>query len=138
MACKYVCTYSLAISKSLFKKIGWFRKNYIFYGFEDTDLGYRLNKAGVPFYLSPLKVYHLYHDNERSEFFNKTYYRHLVLSKTAKIFFLNHLDPEIYEHFISFMQEKLDLDYLLDVVRRLSKRKRFFLKARRNEEIIAR
>ncbi|MBY0316249.1 MAG: glycosyltransferase family 2 protein, partial [Bdellovibrionales bacterium] len=48
---KYACTYALSIRKSHFKELGWFRKTYCFYGFEDTDLGWRAASAQSKFYL---------------------------------------------------------------------------------------
>lgn len=94
---KYVCTYSLTLSRELFQDIGWFKKTYMFYGFEDTDLGYRLFKAGKKFKLSDLKVLHLCQHDERSEYSNSDTLRQALLSKTAKIFYKNYLDREIYE-----------------------------------------
>lgn len=95
---KYVCTYGLTLSRELFCSIGWFRKTYMFYGFEDTDLGYRLFKKNKTFQLSSLKVYHLSQHDSRSEYSNSDALRQSLLSKTAKIFYRNYLDEEIYEH----------------------------------------
>ena len=102
---KYVCTYGLSLKTKVFKDMGWFKKNYIFYGFEDTDLGYRLAKRGFRFYRSRLKCLHLFHETQRSEFSNSDYLRHQLLKKTAKIFFHNQLHPEIFEHFRSLVDD---------------------------------
>ena len=67
---EYTCTHSLSITTSWFKKMGWFRKTFIFYGFEDTELGFRLWRAGARFKLNEQKVFHLYHADQRSEFGN--------------------------------------------------------------------
>ena len=61
---KYISTNTLCLKAELFKQAGAFRKNYTCYGFEDTDLGYRLYQAGVPFHLHKLNTYHLYRESE--------------------------------------------------------------------------
>lgn len=101
---KYVCTYALSIKKSIFKQAGWFRKTYCFYGFEDTDLGWRLSSAGLRFYLHQQPVFHLYHETSRSEYKNSIFRRQSLLSKTAEIFYYNNLSPEIYSVFKSFLR----------------------------------
>lgn len=96
---KYSCTYAFSLRKDLFKKAGWFRKTFCFYGLEDTDLGWRLAKAGESFHLEPTPVYHLFHEDVRSEFYNSSYRRQKLLKTTAEIFFYNNLSPEIYRVF---------------------------------------
>lgn len=93
---KYVCTYSLSLLRKNFVDMGCFKKNYHFYGFEDTCLGLRSWKNGLSLHLSDLIVYHLFHANERSEYKNSDLHRMNLLKKTAKIFYHNHLDDEIY------------------------------------------
>jgi len=94
---KYVCTHSLSIRKETLRKVGGFKNCFIFYGFEDTDFGYRLHKHGYRFYLLDTKVYHLFHKTSRSEFYNSNSLRHRVLGQTARIFYRNHLSDEIYK-----------------------------------------
>lgn len=94
---KYVCTHSLSIRKETLKKVGGFKNCFIFYGFEDTDFGYRLHKQGYRFHLLDTKVYHLFHKTSRSEFYNSNSLRHHVLGQTARIFYRNHLADEIYQ-----------------------------------------
>lgn len=100
---KYVCTYGLCMTRADFIELGGFRTNYIGYGFEDTDLGFRFKKKGGEFLLSDLKAFHQYHEEERSEFRNNVWLRQKVLARTAKTFFMNNLDPEIYESLRSYM-----------------------------------
>jgi glycosyltransferase involved in cell wall biosynthesis len=102
---KYVCTYSLTMAKEDFLNVGWFRKTYMFYGFEDTDLGYRLFKRDKKFKLSPMRIYHLFQHNERSEYSNSEYLRQALLSKTAQIFYRNYLDDEIFFHLKSLIND---------------------------------
>ena len=80
---------------------GNFENNFIFYGFEDTDLGYKLSH--LKFKLNKKPVYHLFHLNSRSEFFNSKFIRNLLLARTAQIFFLLQLDQRIYSQFIDLM-----------------------------------
>lgn len=112
-AWKYVCTYSLTLSRQIFCDIGWFRKTYMFYGFEDTDLGYRLFKQGMRFKLSPMRVYHLFQHNERSEYSNSDYKRQALLSKTAQIFYRNYLDKEIFFHLQSLINDGPGLEDMI-------------------------
>ncbi len=96
---KYTCTYALSLKKSLFKEAGWFRKTYCFYGFEDTDLGLQLLRRGAKFHFHNVPVYHLYHETGRSEFRNSFFHRQKLLKNTARIFYHNTLDPEVYRVF---------------------------------------
>ena len=111
---KYVCTYGLSLKKDLFFRLGRFRKTYMFYGFEDTDLGYRLKKSGAIFLLSKAVIYHLNQRDERSEYSNSQILRNLLLAKTGRIFYRHYLDPRIYEElkFLindGFMMERIAL-----------------------------
>lgn|GEM_PF-1758090 len=108
-AWKYVCTHSLSVHRQTFLRLGGFRRNYVFYGFEDTDFGYRLQKAGGKFHLSQLQVHHQFHPVSRSEFSANAIRREEVLSKTAKTFFLNNLDPEIFESLYSLVGKGFNL-----------------------------
>ncbi|MDZ4082588.1 MAG: hypothetical protein U1E10_06615, partial [Bdellovibrionales bacterium] len=47
--------------------------------------------------------------NERSEFHNSDYLRQALLAKTAQIFYLGRLEPEIFFHFRGLMKEQLPL-----------------------------
>lgn len=104
---KYVCTYGFSLKRSLFTDLGWFRKTYCFYGFEDTDLGWRLAQAGHSFHLNNEPVYHLFHETDRSEFQNSFISRQKLLKKTARIFFNNNISPEIYRVFKYQLRENL-------------------------------
>jgi glycosyltransferase involved in cell wall biosynthesis len=96
---KYACTYAFSVPKSVFEEAGWFRKTFCFYGLEDTDLGWRLQKGGYRFYLEQTPVYHLFHEDIRSEFSNSSFRRQKLLKTTAEIFFHNNLSPDIYRVF---------------------------------------
>ena len=66
-------------------------------------------KAGLRFRQSELKCLHLYHETERSEFSNSEYLRYELLKKSARIFFHNHLDTEIYTHFKRHVDDGFNL-----------------------------
>ncbi len=102
---KYTCTYCLMVSKADFYSVGRFKRCFTTYGFEDVDLGYELAKRGKKFKLLHEKVLHLTPTQEKSEYRHSALIRDRLLSKTAKTFFLQHLDPEIYDHFEVYMRE---------------------------------
>ena len=93
---RYVSTFCLSIKTEHFKSLGWFRRTFAGYGFEDTDLGFRAHKAGLKFLLSQEKVYHLHHPLLRSEYFHSAFFKDLLLSRSIRTFFLNNLDLEIF------------------------------------------
>ena len=107
---KYVCTYGLSLSKKDFVSAGAFGKNFTFYGFEDTDLGYRLFKQNKKFLLSEIKVYHQ-SSQAKTAGWNYALLRQKQLAKTAKIFFYRHLEPEIYKELSIYMRQELTLSY---------------------------
>ena len=114
---KYVCTYGLSLSKKDFMDYGRFNTNFTGYGFEDTDLGYRLFKAKKKILLSNISCYHQPPEKNRREH-QSFLKRHSQLSKTAKIFFYNHLDPEIYEQLTVYMKQERGLSYFFPSLRK--------------------
>ena len=93
---KYVSTNSLCLKKELFKKAGRFRRNYTCYGFEDTDLGWRLYQMGRKFHLNDFPVYHLFH---QSEFLHFNFLKRNLLSRSVNIFFHNTHSLKGYREF---------------------------------------
>lgn len=114
---KYVCTYGLSLRKKDFEELGAFGKNFIFYGFEDTDLGYRMLKKNKKLLLSKIDVYHQAPTKNQEKL--NIFLRHKLLSKTAKILFYKHLDPEIYEEMISYMTQHRGLYYFFPFLKNL-------------------
>jgi glycosyltransferase involved in cell wall biosynthesis len=106
---KYVCTYGLSVNAALYRELGGFRKVFNSYGFEDTDFGYRLARAGARFFKSPVKTYHLWHEPLKSEFSNSALKRHALLSRSANIFYRHHLDSEIFNELKVFLMERRKL-----------------------------
>ncbi len=107
---KYTCTYGLSLSREIFERVGRIRRTFVFYGFEDTDLGYRLANLGYRFQISDTVTYHLHHSTARSEFGNSSAIRHNLLKNTATIFYVNQLAPEIVEHFHGFFDIFLPIE----------------------------
>jgi glycosyltransferase involved in cell wall biosynthesis len=106
---KYVCTYGISMRKDYLLSLGGIRTNYIFYGFEDTDLGFRVWQSGGRFKLSEVKSYHQFHEEKRSEFKNSNRLRRRLMAQSGKLFFLNNLKPEIYEELIDYLFPRYSL-----------------------------
>lgn len=118
---KYICTYALSLSKNALSQIGLIRYNYNNYGFEDTDYGLSAYKRNIPYFLSDIIVFHQPHPSTRSEFKNFTFERKKVLSKTAPIFYLNNLDPKIYETLAELIIPKYTIcEILTSILKKLS------------------
>ncbi len=93
---KYTCTYALALPKSLFNQAGRLRRNFIRYGFEDTDLGYRLANRRVRFRLEKVPLLHL---TAKAENTDSAYYKYKKMQRIrpmARVFFELNQDPDIY------------------------------------------
>lgn len=112
---KYICTYGLSLLREDFHAVGRFGKNFVFYGFEDTDLGWRLFKKKKKFLLSDIEVYHQPPPFEQKKFSQNPLFRYRQLSKTAKIFFYRNLDPEIYEELSTYMSQNRGLSYFFPI-----------------------
>lgn len=111
---KFVCTYGISMRKDYLSRIGGIRTNTIFYGFEDTDLGYRVWRSGGRLKLSCVKSYHQFHEERRSEFKNSNRLRRKLMSNSGKLFFLNHLEPEIYEELIDYLFPRYSIKEWVD------------------------
>ncbi|MCB0363446.1 MAG: hypothetical protein KDD35_12020, partial [Bdellovibrionales bacterium] len=96
---KYTCTHSLAVRKADFKRLGWFRKTFLFYGFEDVDLGYRFAKDGARFLLNDKAIFHLHPPPSQSEYERSPARRQTILAKTCRIFFHHSLDEAAFNDF---------------------------------------
>lgn len=100
---KYISSFCLSVKKEIFKSVGWFKKIYVYYGFEDTDLGFRIVKNKHRILLNNVPVYHLAHKIERSEFHCSYEKKIELLKRTAKIFYQHNLNEEIYEELNTFL-----------------------------------
>lgn len=127
---KYTCTYALSLKTRHFKNAGWFRRTFVYYGFEDTDLGYRLAKMGLKFHLDSTITYHLDTEMDRSEYRQSSFERHLILSKTAKVFYLNNLDPIIFLNLFNMMGHEKSLP---DIIKDLGKKSKKLIQSKKNK-----
>jgi glycosyltransferase involved in cell wall biosynthesis len=99
---KMTCTYALAIQKPLFDQVGRFRRHYIRYGFEDTDLGFRLSQHNCKFYLDKTPLLHLTQSRENTQSFMYKLKKMNRIQKMAKVFYLSNLNSKLYRLFHSF------------------------------------
>ncbi len=88
---KFFMTYCLAMPKSLFFKTGGFRTNYISYGYEDLDLGFRTFQISTRAKLLPIEVFHLYHFQNGAEYDLKSFRRYYHLAMTSRVFVMQNL-----------------------------------------------
>lgn len=93
---KFTCTYALGIYKKDFIKLGQFKKYYVSYGFEDTDLGYEASLNEFDFKLVKSGLLHQTAYN-KMQYSNSKLKRYKLLKKTAELFYLQHLDDKIYK-----------------------------------------
>lgn len=98
---KFTCTYALGIKKTDFIKMGRFKKYYVSYGFEDTDLGYEMHKRNKTFKLVKIPLLHLT-AYDQMQYRNSQTKRMQLLRKTSALFFLQHLDDQIFSTFENF------------------------------------
>lgn len=94
---KYVCTYCLCMKREHFYKLGWFRKSFCSYGFEDSELGYRFYKADAKFYYIKTPVLHFEPSVGRSEYKNSMLKKRRLLGHSAQTFYFLHPDEEVYQ-----------------------------------------
>lgn len=96
---KFTCTYCLAMSAEVYWAAGGITENFPCYGFEDTDLGYKLFRQNRRFRISRHAVFHL------TDRFNirKALSRRKLLSRSAERFYFNHLESKIYLIFKSLL-----------------------------------
>lgn len=99
---KMTCTYALAIEKTLFDQMGRFRRNFIRYGFEDTDLGFRLSRKKCRFYLEKTPLLHLTKSDENTQSWFFKIKKMNRIKKMAQVFYMIHLDSKIFQLFRMF------------------------------------
>jgi len=98
-----VVTANLSIRKKYLNKIGGFSKDFVFWGFEDVDLGYRLSKLKLQLiWDDKIKVYHLYHPRESGKRSNNL----LSLKIGTNILYNKYLDKEIIYIFTDVIKRR--------------------------------
>lgn len=100
---KYTCTYALGLKKNDFYRIGRFKKYYVSYGFEDTDIGYRMFKLNKKFKLIKTPLMHLT-AYDKMQYQNSAFKRVKLLKKTCALFYLQHLNQDIFQTFQNFFR----------------------------------
>jgi glycosyltransferase involved in cell wall biosynthesis len=92
---KYFMTYCLSVRREIFFQTGGFRTNYISYGYEDLDWGFRaVNVIKKLKHLSKLDVYHLYHFDRGSEYTLAEDFRFFQLAMTSRVFVAQNVPHE--------------------------------------------
>jgi len=100
-----VITANLSVRKRYLEKVGGFSKDFVFWGGEDVDLGYRLSRLKMKFIFDDkIKTYHLWHSKESGIDFN--YF--LVLWINTNILYRKYFDEKIYSIFNDVIMRKLD------------------------------
>ncbi|MFW9875827.1 MAG: radical SAM protein [Candidatus Thorarchaeota archaeon] len=92
---------NILIDKDLFLKTGGFDNNFVFWGDEDQELGYRLFEKGIQFKFNKKAIgYHQHHKDESvsDDIFFKTKKIH------KNIFYKKHLDKDIFEFYSHFFK----------------------------------
>ncbi|RYZ71143.1 MAG: glycosyltransferase, partial [Proteobacteria bacterium] len=92
---RFIATHSLALSRELFVRTGWFRENFISYGFEDMELGFKLSKLGAQFELLPIPVFRQTQIAVR-ESGKARKAKHLILSRAAQVFYRHTLSEDVF------------------------------------------
>lgn len=98
-AWKWTSTYCLCLPKEVFFRVGGFRRCFSSYGFEDTELGYRLNKEGYSLEILDQDVLHLPTTQERSEYSADFQKRKTLLAKSFSSFVRVTLDRGLFDIF---------------------------------------
>jgi radical SAM protein with 4Fe4S-binding SPASM domain len=98
----FVTSNNLLVGKKTFEESGGFATDFVFWGDEDQELGYRLLKNGVSFHVNTKAVG--YHQPHEDEFVNEQ-----VFLKTKNIhkniFYKKHLDKDIFLFYRRFFDE---------------------------------
>lgn len=98
-------TSNLSIGKKYLDKIGGFSRDFVFWGFEDVDLGYRLSKTFKLRFVwdDKIKVFHLWHPRESG-----SREKDLLAIKTGtNILYNKYLDKEIIHIFTDVIKRRL-------------------------------
>jgi glycosyltransferase involved in cell wall biosynthesis len=119
---RYCCTHSLSIRKTMFMRAKPFRRTFIHYGFEDTDMGFRLWSAGAKMILHGQHVLHLHDTARYSEYSGSHRLKLLLLAETAPSFYYNTLDDDVFNKLNYLFRWFHDSRYFFYPVRRVISR----------------
>jgi len=100
-----IITANLSIRKKHLELAGGFGDDFVFWGFEDVDLGYRLKKFKMKFlWDDKIKVYHLEHPREFGGKLNEL----MTFWLGMNILYRKYLDEEIFDIYSKVILLKLD------------------------------
>lgn len=119
---KYVCTHSLSIRKTTFVHAKPFRRTFIHYGFEDTDMGFRLWSVGAKMTLHHQQVLHLHDIGKHSEYSGSHRVKLMLLAETAPSFYHNTLNDDVFRKLDYLFRWFHDSRYFLFPVMRVFRR----------------
>jgi len=102
-------TSNLSIRRKYLEKIGGFSRDFVFWGFEDVDLGYRLKQLNLRFiWDDKIKVYHLYHPREAGNKLKD----YQVFKIGANILYNKYQDNEIIRIFTDVINRRFNKRYV--------------------------
>ena len=100
-----IVTADLSIRKKYLEEVGGFSHDFVSWGFEDVDLGYRLSKLDMRLmWDDKIKVYHLYHKREAGGELKDL----LAFWVGTNILYRKYLDEKIYHVYRDVIMYKLD------------------------------
>jgi glycosyltransferase involved in cell wall biosynthesis len=94
---RWASTFCLATTRDALSRVGHFKKSFVSYGFEDTELGYRFYRQGFRFKLLPVDTFHLHQPAHLSEYANDQKRKKRLLRISADRFFRHHPNHEVFE-----------------------------------------
>ena len=99
-----VITSNLSIRSKYLEKVNGFSRDFVFWGFEDVDLGYRLSKTFKLKFIwdDKIKVYHLHHSREPGNRLNYL----LAFRSGTSILYNKYLDKEIIHIFTDAIKHR--------------------------------
>jgi len=98
-------TANISVTRDDFMRVGGFSDDFVFWGNEDQELGYRLRNNNVNFQVNKEAIgYHQYHEEEyvNQVLYKKNKHRHI------KMFYKKYLDKDIFEFYqnLSLLNKK--------------------------------
>ena len=100
-----VVTANLSVRKKYLEQAGGFSRDFVFWGAEDVDLGFRLGRLRMKLIWDKnIKVYHLYHPLESGDKLTTLF--NLWVGKN--ILYRKYLDPRIYAILVQIIMFYLD------------------------------
>jgi len=100
-----VITANLSIRKEYLKKINSFSGDYVFWGSEDVDLGYRLSKLKLRLMFDDkIEVYHIHHSRESGNELNSL----MIFWLSTNILYRKYFDEQVYNIFRDVIIRRLD------------------------------